>query len=212
MVAEARLEGEALFDHPLAAAVIDVIVERGFGAAGAEEMAERAGVSLAEFDRLFADTEDAAAKVFGAYAENYKRRAGRAFATEARWPDNLRAAAYETVRWILEHPAATRYGMVSSLEAGEGARLTREQTFQWCAALIDQGRVAAPQPDAVPEGAPLLAIGAVIELLARRMQGTLDADYVEMVPQLMYGAVRPYLGEEAARAELAIPPPPDLRN
>ena len=31
-----------------------------------------------------------------------------------------------------------------------------------------------------------------------------------MVPGLMYGAVRPYLGEDAARAELEISPPPDL--
>jgi hypothetical protein len=30
----------------------------------------------------------------------------------------------------------------------------------------------------------------------------------ETVPELMYGAVRPYLGEAAARRELDIPPPP----
>jgi hypothetical protein len=30
------------------------------------------------------------------------------------------------------------------------------------------------------------------------------------VPRMMYAAVRPYLGEEAARAELEIPPPSDL--
>jgi hypothetical protein len=100
--------------------------------------------------------------------------------------------------------------MVSSLEAGEGARLTREQTFLWCADLIDQGRSAAPEPDQVPAGAPMMAIGAVVELLAQKLEGGLDAGFVEMVPPLMYGAVLPYLGEEAARAELRVPPPPDL--
>jgi len=31
----------------------------------------------------------------------------------------------------------------------------------------------------------------------------------EFVPEMMYVAVRPYLGQEAARAELSIPPPED---
>jgi len=44
----------------------------------------------------------------------------------------------------------------------------------------------------------------------REGQGRLSSAPVELVPELMYGAVRPYLGEEAARRELTIPPPPDL--
>jgi hypothetical protein len=31
-----------------------------------------------------------------------------------------------------------------------------------------------------------------------------------VIPQLMYAAVFPYLGVEAAEEELHIPPPPDL--
>ena len=38
-------------------------------------------------------------------------------------------------------------------------------------------------------------------------RGTRSA--VDFVPELMYVAVRPYVGEEVAREELAIPPPPE---
>ncbi len=205
-----RLEPGALFAHPLAAAVIATIAERGFAAATVEEMSARAGVERAEFDRIFDGREDAAAQVFDAYAEDFERRAQRAFDSESGWPDNLRAAAYETTRWIRDYPEGTAFGMVVSLEAGEEVRLRRERTFRWCAGLIEQGRLVAPEPSAVPEGAALMAVGAVTEILARQVQGTLEADPVEMVPQLMYGAVRPYLGEAAARRELSIPPPADL--
>jgi AcrR family transcriptional regulator len=204
------LEPRALFAHPLCAAVVAVFAERGFPAARIEEMVARAGVDRAEFDRLFDDKEDAAARVTEAYVDDFERKVGRAYASAPLWPDSLRAAAYAATRWIREFPEGTRFGMVSSLEAGEGARLWRERVFRWSAGLIDEGRRVAPDPDAVPDGAALMAVGAVAEMLSRQVQGVFDADPVAMVPQLMYAAVRPYLGEEAAGRELTIPPPPDL--
>ena len=60
--------------------------------------------------------------------------------------------------------------------------------------------------------AAIIAIGGVAETLRRQQEGTLTADAVAIVPEMMYAAVRPYLGEEAARAELSIPPPPDLAD
>jgi AcrR family transcriptional regulator len=204
-----RLDGRALFRHPLAAAVIAVVAERGYARASVGEIAARAGVERGEFDRLFADKNDAVLRVFEAYIEEFKAEVGGAFAAAGAWPDSLRAAAYATTRWILRYPESTRFSMVSVLEAGDMALVLREATFRWCADLIDQGRSVAPEPAAVPESAALIAVGAVVEILAREQQGTIEAE-IELVPQLMYGAVRPYLGEEAARRELSIPPPADL--
>jgi hypothetical protein len=55
-----------------------------------------------------------------------------------------------------------------------------------------------------------MMVGSVVEGLRRQQEGTLPGDVVSLVPRMMYVAVRPYLGEEAARRELEIPPPPDL--
>lgn len=206
----ARLSAEALFEHPLAEAAVAVFGKRGFAAASVEEISERAGVGREEFDRLFADKEDAAARVFEACVEVYLHRAERAFASEPTWPDNLRAAAYETVRWYRQYPQVTAFGMITSLQAGERARLIRERVPRWAADRIDEGRALAADPAAVPAGAAMMAVGATIEMLSRELQGAPGADPIAVVPQLMYGAVRPYLGEPAARRELAIPPPPDL--
>jgi AcrR family transcriptional regulator len=204
------LEPEALFVHPISAACLSVFAERGFQAAQVDEIVARAGVDRAEFDRLFDGKEDAAVRVFDAYVKGFLRKAREAFASTPSWPDNLRAAAYVAARWIQDHPEGTTFGMVTSMEAGERARLVREEIFRWAARRIDEGREVAPDPESVPDAAPLMAVGAIVEILARQAQGTIDADPIEMVPQLMYGAVRPYLGEEAARRELTIPPPPHL--
>jgi AcrR family transcriptional regulator len=202
-----RLEGPALFGHPLAAAVIEVVAVRGYGEASVEEIVARARVPREEFDLHFADKADAVLRVFESYIDDFKRRAEHAYRSAPAWPENLRAAAYEFVSWIEDHPYAYRFGMVRILEAGEMARLRREELFNWCAALVDAGRETAPDPAAVPGAAPLIAIGRVIEIATRHAGGVLEADPGATVPELMYAAVRPYLGEEAARAELSMPPP-----
>jgi AcrR family transcriptional regulator len=207
MAPSARLTGRALYAHPLAAAVVAEVAERGFPATTVKQIVERAGVERAEFYRLFDDKPDAVARVFDAYIDDFQGKVKAAYESAPVWPDSLRAAAYAAMRWIIEHPEGTRFGMVSVLEAGERARLCRERVFIWSAELIEDGRQVAPDPEAVPEGAALMAIGAVVEILARQSQGTVIADPVDTVPKMMYGAVRPYLGEEVARRELEIRPP-----
>jgi AcrR family transcriptional regulator len=202
----ARLEGPALFDHPLAAALIEVVARRGYHEASIEEILARAGVEREEFDLHFAGKEDALLRVFESVIENFKCRAGRAYASFPTWPGSLRAAAYEVVAWIEDNPHGYEFGMLRVLDAGEAARLRREELFTWCASLIDAGREVAPDPDAVPRAAPLIAVGAVVEMLSLHAAGELEAGLAETVPKLMYGAVLPYLGEEAAREELAHQP------
>jgi AcrR family transcriptional regulator len=209
MVAE-PLAGSDLLRHPLAPALVEVIHERGYPAASLEEVLARAKVERAEFDRHFADKDEASVRVFEAYIDDFEAKLTVAYESRPAWPENLRAAAYETVRWIHRNPDAAWFGMVGALDVSDMALVRREEVFKWCAALVDAGREVAPDPAAVPESAALLAIGAVAEVLRRIEEGSYAAGLIESVPQLMYAAVRPYLGEEAARAELEISPPPDL--
>jgi AcrR family transcriptional regulator len=209
--AEVPLEGASLFAHPVATALFAVMRERGYGGTAVEEVLDRAGITREEFDRSFDGKADLTMRVFDAYIADFKEKAGATFASAPTWPDNMRAAAYATARWIRDNPDAAWFGMVGALEAGEMALVLREETFKWSARLIEAGRAVAPDPEAVPAAAPLMAMGAIVETLRRQQEGSVAEDVVEAVPKMMYGAVRPYLGEEAARRELEIAPPPDLR-
>jgi AcrR family transcriptional regulator len=70
----------------------------------------------------------------------------------------------------------------------------------------------APDPGSIPQTAPLIVVGSVAQIVGREgPRFSADKDRVErfnkLVPEMMYTAVRPYLGEEAAKRELTIPPP-----
>lgn len=138
--------------------------------------------------------------------EELLSRVALVFTGHEEWRDRLRAVAYEMLRFLCEDHERARRMTVDVLSAGDRAQLIRDQGMQALIELIDQGRQELSNPDsmtrAIAEG-----IGGAIY---HRMHIAVAADRFDllesMVPELMYNAVLPYLGTEAAMEELAIPP------
>ncbi len=196
------------FADPIATALVDAIVGLGYEATTVEAVLERSGATRAEFDARFNGKEDCVQKCFVAYGDDFSWKVRVAYDSEENWPDSLRAAAYAAARWLDDHPRTTRFGNLDVLFAeNEMIRVSREELFEFQAALIEAGREYAEDPDAVPEAAALLVIGAIAQLLTQRLVSGAELDTPSMVPQMMYQAVRPYLGEERAREELTKPAP-----
>jgi AcrR family transcriptional regulator len=208
----ARQESAALLADPISGAVVQTIRSRGYARASVEEFVSRAGITRAEFDRRFSGKEDVTELIIEAHLECLVGRVDGAFESVPSWPGSLRAAAYETARYLGENPAMSWFMLVGVLEAGDMARARRDQIFGWAAGLIDAGRAQAPDPLAVPRSASLMAVGAIVETLRRHHAEGVEIDVAGSLPWLMSAAIRPYLGEEAARAELEIEVPVDLRR
>jgi AcrR family transcriptional regulator len=202
------------FADPIAVALVEVIAARGYEAADVDSVTRRAGVDAAEFYSRFADKEDCVQRTYEAFIEDFLWHVQGAYDAGLDWRSALRGAAYAAADWMNEHPRAARFGGVDVLYArSEMVRVRREEVFRYCAGLIDEGRAEAADPSAVPEAAPIMAIGAIAQTLTGRMQKGEDLETERMVPVMMYQAVKPYLGEEAAREELrmARPAPPPRR-
>lgn len=192
---------------PLSRALVAVAVERGYGATTIAAVIDRAGVSRSEFDRRHAGLDACAVDTAGRLIAAFKRRAGAAFNSQADWRSGLRLAAYEAADWMEEYSETVTFGTAEVLHVGdEMARVGREEVFLWCAEMIERGREAAP-PGSVPEGASAMAIGSILQLLSHRLQEGAEIRPYEAVRESLYGVIRIYLGEEAAREELTLPRP-----
>jgi len=190
-------------------AIVDLADERGYEALTVEEIALRAGGSAADFESTFDSKQACAIAALEEISAIHLAVVREAFASEERWPDSLRAAAYAHVAWIREHPRKMRFGMLEMLWASELTSAIRDGLIGEYIAMIDAGRAVAANPESV---LPLTAegvIGAIAQVMARNGARVEEIDLVAAVPEMMYLAVRPYLGEEAARRELTIPPPTD---
>ncbi|HTT95248.1 MAG TPA: TetR/AcrR family transcriptional regulator [Solirubrobacterales bacterium] len=203
-------EGGLTLGHPLAVALMELAREAGYRATSVTEITARAGVGREGFERDFGSREALALAVLEVGGAELRERVGHAFAAGGRWPGSLRAAAWELARWIREHPTAIHFGVLGLLGAEEMVLVRREELLLWFARLVEEGRAVAADPAAVPRAAPLLLVGAIVGLLRGRLGPDLPAAMPGLVPEMMWLAVRPYLGPDAADAELVLPPPEDF--
>jgi AcrR family transcriptional regulator len=186
----------------IVAALIEVAAERGYGETTIEAILERAGLDRPAFDRHFRGKYDCFLSAWQEQNEECLETMVRAYESREEWPDRLRAVAYEVIEGLRHDPSRASFG-VEVLAAGDGARARRDMTMRVIAGLIDAGRQEMADPEAVPHTtAEALAGSAYGQIYSRVVRGAVD-ELPDLVPQLMSAAVMPYLGIEAAMAELS---------
>lgn len=190
-------------------ALIDLVAERGFEGLGVEDVCARARLPRSAFEARFADLRECALAVYLADMADYDRAIAAAVDSAAPWRTRLRETAYATARYIAARPCATNFDVVAMLAVGEIAQAHRDRYVRRLVDLIDEGRREPGAPASLTPATAEGVFGAIYQLLSRELVGEArTAGAAELVPQLMYLAVRPYLGDGAAREELSTPPPP----
>lgn len=186
-------------------AMIDLVCERGYDDVTVEEIAARAGGDAADFEAFFVSKQGCAVAILEQIAASNLREVRGAYDGGGKWPDSLRAAAYAHVRWIRDNPKKMRFGLLEVLWAGELTSALRDDLFRSYIAMIDAGREVAADPEAVPPYTAEGVVGSITQVVVRNMGKPDGGDLPSLVPEMMYLAVLPYLGEAAARRELTMP-------
>lgn len=188
-------------------ALLDLSAERGYENVTLDDLLRRADLDQATFNLHYADLDACFAAILGQVYSEFFVRAQEAVAGQHGWRDRMRATAYALLRYLREDKRVARLAAVEPQYAGEGAQQHFLETFNRLVDLIDEGSAEADGPDS-PTRATALGVGGVV---FARLQEAVAKDELalgeEEIPQLMYAAVFPYLGAEAAEEELRTPPP-----
>jgi AcrR family transcriptional regulator len=187
--------------------MVELVADQGYAATTVRQLLERAGVRRADFRRHFSGKRACFLEVYEEISESFTARVLAAFEGEEEWREGLRAAAYAAARWVGAHPLEVRYATIEMMAAGESAVARREATLRRFVDLIDAGREQLEQPAPVTRAMAEGVVGGILGMLTRNLRRGARRRPEEFVPELMFLAVRPYLGQEAAREELSIPPP-----
>jgi AcrR family transcriptional regulator len=197
--------------HRLREALLDLCAERGYKKLKLKQLLERADMDRAAFQRHYADLDACFAAVLGEIYEEFFAQAQEAVAGVSGWRDRMRATAYSLLRFLRRDDRVARLAAVEAQDAGKDAQRLFQETFYRLVELLNEGSSEAEGAES-PGLATAIGIGGVV--FARVQEGVVNGELDELgeeeVPQLMYAAVFPYLGAEAAEEELHIPPPPDL--
>jgi AcrR family transcriptional regulator len=188
-------------------ALVDLCFERGYRNLDLAALLERAGISEQVFHRHFADLEDCFCQVYVEIRDDFLACVEWAVAEHRAWRDRLRATAYVLLRFLNEDEKVTHLAAIEVRSAGERSQILLAEALEALFDLIDEGREERGGTAAISRGTAESIGGAIFnQIYAAVGRGVRPSK--EIVPGLMYAAVLPYLGPEAAAEELRIAPPP----
>lgn len=183
--------------------MVRVAAERGYAATTIAEVVDRAGVSTATFYELFEDKESCFLEAFDAVNDVVVAHVSAAYlSTEGEpWPERVAAALRAMVELLAAEADIARLTMVEVTAAGEEARRRYGQALMRFAPLLDEGREYSRQKDLPPDTARF-AIGACTAMIFDEIRAGRGAELTEILPDLVFAVLMPYLGSEEAEKEM----------
>jgi AcrR family transcriptional regulator len=188
-------------------AFVDVVCEQGYAKTTVEAICERAGVAREVYEHHFTDLESCLCEYIQEGTTVLLIRAAQAFATGQLWQDQLRAVAHAMLRFLQEDSDRARIMVVEVLSAGDRAQLIRDQGMEALFEFIDQGRNELEDPDSISRTTAEAVGGAIFSRIRMEIETGGSDSLTALLPKMMYSAVLPYLGPEAAAEELNMLPP-----
>ena len=174
--------------------------ERGYHEASIADVIKRAGVTRKAFYKLFEDKEQC-------FIQAYERDLARlltltleAFETQDEWADRVRAALSALLHALARDPTAARLCFIEVMTAGPRAIAARNEAMRGFTIVFDTGRLEDDRNR--PPALALNMVGGMSEIVHREIAAGRAEDLPDVLPDLMYTAVLPILGPEAAEREL----------
>jgi AcrR family transcriptional regulator len=194
-------------------ALIDLCWERGFASLTLDDLLARAEVDEPTFHRYFADPEDCFFQVYSGELERFRRERLAAAAGFVTWRDRLRATAYALYRFLAADERIRHLVAAEVRAASERSQVLIGQEVEALFDLIDEGRGERPEGAQLTRATAETMGGGIFNQIyaAASQKGRMPRE-AEIVPELMFATVLPYVGEEAAREELSAPPSDHRRS
>jgi AcrR family transcriptional regulator len=189
----------------LLAAMLRATAQLGYREVSVQDVLERAGVSRPTFYEHFENKEDCFLAAFDSASARLRERLETAGEDGEDWRQRLRAALEELLRFAAEEPDAAMSLIVDARAACPPALTRRDELLDHFASCLDSKvraeATTGPAPSAIAAAG---IVGGIEALLYSRLNRGETGGIESLLPSLMYFAVLPYEGHEAASVELAL--------
>lgn len=179
-------------------AVLHTVGDDTFAASTPEMVCARAGLPRAEFDREFRDMQDACCQVYEQVSLDFLQHLAGAFGSTETWVEQMHALGVALYDYLLEDLSRARFIYVEFPQAGRRALALRDRTMRSLIALIDQGRYELDDPDSISRATAETVAGAVYSHLQQALREDRVQDAPQIMAELTYMSLSPYLGPEGA--------------
>ncbi|MGE5282515.1 MAG: TetR/AcrR family transcriptional regulator [Chloroflexota bacterium] len=185
----------------LLTAMVRVVGRKGYDATSVADVIAEAGTSRTTFYKNFDDKHDCFIAAYEAMVE-------RVFATivgecdgEQPWIERVRKGLETLVEIFALEPELARTAVVEVAAAGADARQLHWDAINRFRGYMDAGRDLEPGKE-LPEQISVMAVGAVSGLIFDEILAGRGEQLVELMPDLLFAMLVPYIGPTAAADEM----------
>jgi AcrR family transcriptional regulator len=186
----------------LLAAVVRVAAEKGYQATSVADILKAAGVGRESFYRYFENKEDCFLAANDVLVDDLEAEIVDAYSQPGPWPERVRAGLEAALAWFAADPDIARVMMIEMGMVGPVATTRFRTTFHRFTVLLDEGEESIENvpTDDLPHLATI-AGGAVFARIYEEVALGDTRRLPELLPQLSFELLLPYLGDGAAAEE-----------
>lgn len=179
-------------------AMAEACAREGYGSTSVADVVAGARVSRATFYELFHNKEDCFLAAYDALAAQVLGKLIQAYRQEAPWPERVARAIEAVLAFAAAEPAFARMCLVEVLGAGPAALERYQGVVRVVAALVDEGEAYAEERRGLPPRVGRAVVAGAVALVREEILAGRTAQLPELLPDLVYTTVAPYLGHEGA--------------
>lgn len=178
-------------------AMARAVAEKGYEKTAVADVVARAGVSRKTFYEQFSDKERCFLAAYETIFGEFAAASFAAYESRRRWPDRISAGLAAFIECLSAEPAYTKAGIVEVLAAGPRAIELRDRLLRGFHSYFDASRAEVPN-HGLPRIVAEATIGGIYEVIYRRIVAQGAETLNELVPELTYLALAPFIGPKAA--------------
>jgi len=184
-------------------AVAEAVAEQGFATTTVADIIARARLSRRTFYEHFADKEECFLAAYDTVVEQLLSAVGQAYEQADGWTQKVHDGLETFLAYLAAEPAFARMCIVEVVAAGPEARSRRDAAMRVFVDFLEPGRAEAPRGVRVPDIAAEVVVGGIYEIIYSRLQRDAADELVEMLPELLYCVLVPYIGHREAERAVA---------
>jgi AcrR family transcriptional regulator len=180
--------------------MLKAVGTHGYERTTVQDAIAEAGVYRQAFYDSFRDKEDCYLQALDAGSAWVELAMRDAALGEKQWRSQLRGALTGLLRFLDDEPAIGRALLVEVHAAGPRAVAKRTEAMARAALAMDLAREESD--DEAPAISAEAVVAGILAVLHSRLADDQTGGYLRLLPELMYLAVLPYFGPDAASAAM----------
>jgi AcrR family transcriptional regulator len=184
--------------------MVRVAAAKGYAETTVADVTEAAAVSRETFDGMFENRDACFLEAYDAVIDVLLAHVSTAFESTVGqpWPDRVCAALRALVDLLAGEHDIARMAMVEVTAVGEEARIRYRAALSRFTYFLEEGRSVSPGGEELPPDTARFAIGGATSMIFDEVRAGRGAELRELLPDLLFAVLVPYIGSEAAEHEM----------